>query len=149
MPTSLPVHATVTYTFSATPERVFDAWLDTGTISKFMFGPQLREEEIVSLKTDAHVGGSFSFVVRRQGVEFDHTGEYIEISRPHRLVFSWAVRQDRQDQPASARIVIDIAPIPTGCELTLTQEMSSSWADFVDQAKAAWTKMLNALAAIL
>jgi len=146
MPTSLSVHATVTYKFSATPERVFDAWLDTGMISKFMFGPHLREEEIVSIKTDAHVGGSFSFVVRRQGKEVDHIGEYIEISRPHRLVFSWAVRQDLTD---SARIVIDIVPLPTGCELTLTQEMPSNWADFTDQAKAAWTKMLHALAVIL
>jgi len=143
MPASLPVHATVTYKFSATPERIFDAWLDTGMISKFMFGPQLRDEEIVSIKTDAHVGGSFSFVVRRQGVEFDHIGEYIEISRPHRLVFSWAVRQNL---PESSRIVIEIAPLPTGCELTLTQEMSSNWAGFKDQAKAAWTKMLLALA---
>ena len=146
MPTSLPVHATVTIKFSATPERVFDAWLDTGMISKFMFGPQLREEEIVSLKLDARVGGSFSFVVRRQGVEIDHIGEYIEISRPHRLVFSWAVREHLPD---SSRIVIDIVPLPTGCELTLTQEMSSSWADFANQAKAAWTKMLNALAGVL
>jgi hypothetical protein len=56
MPTSLPVHATVTHKFPATPERVFDAWLDTGMVSKSMFGPHLREEEIVSLKADVHVG---------------------------------------------------------------------------------------------
>lgn len=146
MANSFPVHATVTYRFSASPERVFDAWLDTSLIGKFMFGPALRDEEIVQLKTDARVGGTFSFTVRRQGIEIEHIGEYIEIDRPRRLLFSWAVRQDLPD---SSRILINITPLSKGCELTLTQEMSANWADFEERAKSAWAKMLHALANVL
>ncbi|TWF41794.1 uncharacterized protein YndB with AHSA1/START domain [Chitinophaga polysaccharea] len=146
MATSFPVHATVTHKYAAAPERVFDAWLDTGMIGKFMFGPALRDEEIVQLKTDARVGGTFSFIVRREGIEIEHIGEYIEIDRPRRLLFSWAVRQDLPD---SSRILIDITTLSTGCELTLTQEMPANWADFVERAKSAWAKMLHALADVL
>lgn len=142
MPTELPVHATVSHKFSASPEKVFDAWLNPDMIGKFMFGPGVRDEEIVSLNTDARVGGSFSFIVRRKGEEVDHVGEYLEINKPRHLVFTWAVREEL---PEKARILIDIVPIQTGCELTLTHEMSSDWADFIDSARAAWTKMLTAL----
>jgi uncharacterized protein YndB with AHSA1/START domain len=31
--------------FSASPERVFDAWLDPAMVGRFMFGPGLRDEE--------------------------------------------------------------------------------------------------------
>jgi uncharacterized protein YndB with AHSA1/START domain len=85
----LPVTATVTGLFSVPAERVFDAFLDKKMIGRFMFGPGIRDEEIISLENEPWVGGSFSYVVRRQQKTFDHTGEYIEIDRPHRLVFTW------------------------------------------------------------
>src|SRR5258708_23909050 len=99
--------------FTAPPERVFDAWLDTAMLGRFMFGPTLRDEEIVRLSLDARVGGAFSFVVRRQGQEIDHIGRYLEIDRPRRVVFTWAVAPDPDD---SSRVVIEIAALETGCE---------------------------------
>ena len=105
-----PPTATVTVRrrFSASAEQVFDAWLDPAMIGQWMFGPKLRDEEIVSLKVDAQVGGRFSFVVRREGKELDHVGKYLEIDRPRRLVFTWGDRgvlrrrdrRDGRDRPA-------------------------------------------------
>ena len=142
MSIKLPVHAVVTALFSAVPERVFDAFLDTRMIGQFMFGPGVRDEEIVSLTNDPRVGGTFSYIVRRQGKEFNHTGEYIEILRPTRLVFTWGVEQD----PAGAsRIVIEIAPIIDGCEVTLTHEMLPGSEDFIEKARIVWGKMLDKL----
>lgn len=89
MSTAPRINVRVTRRYTAPPERVFDAWLDAEMIGKWMFGPALRDEEIVRLSLDARVGGSFSFVVRRQGEEIDHMGEYLEIDRPRRLVFTW------------------------------------------------------------
>jgi uncharacterized protein YndB with AHSA1/START domain len=146
MSKELPAHATVTHHFTVSPEKIFDAWLDPVLIGQFMFGPALREEEIVSLRVDARVGGAFSFLVRRQGTEIDHIGEYLEVDRPHHLVFTWAVRQD---VPDVSRVVIDIITAPTGATLTLTHEMPVNWTDFIPQSQAAWTKMLNALEPIL
>jgi uncharacterized protein YndB with AHSA1/START domain len=144
---NLPVHATVTGLFSVPPERVFDAFLDKRLIGRFMFGPEVREEEIVNLQNDPRVGGSFLYAVRRQGKIFEHTGEYVEIVRPRRLVFTWAVKQGPSGNPS--RIVIDISPIIEGCELTLTHEMPRGQEGFVEQGKQAWGKMIDKLTEIL
>ena len=138
----LPVKATVTHSFAAPAEKVFDAWFDPAMISRFMFGPQLRDEQIISIHPGKKVGDAFSFIVRRQAQEYDHIGEYIEIDRPKRLVFTWAVRQDL---PAKSQIVIDIVPQDNKCSMTLTHEMAKEAEGFIEQAKAAWSKMLNAL----
>ena len=78
-------------TINAPAERVFDAWLDPVWIGRFMFGPHLRDEHIVSLSNEPRVGGVFNYRVTRQGVEINHTGTYREIDRPRRLVFTWGV----------------------------------------------------------
>ncbi|MDO6434543.1 SRPBCC family protein [Flavitalea sp. BT771] len=147
MSAKFPVRATVTALFSAAPERVFDAFLDTRMVGRFMFGPGVRDEAIVSLTNDPRTGGTFSYIVRRQEKAFDHFGEYIEIERPRRLVFSWTVRQDPAG--SESRIVIEIAPIIDGCEVTLTHEMPSGQENFIEQARIAWGKMLDKLTEVL
>jgi uncharacterized protein YndB with AHSA1/START domain len=147
MATKLTVHAVVTALFSVAPERVFDAFLSTEMIGQFMFGPQLREEEIVSLTNSPWEGGSFSYIVRRQGQEINHAGKYLEVKRPDRLAFSWQVMEDPSGE--ASVVVIEIVPVIGGCELTLTHKMSSKWKDFVEQSKTAWGKMLDKLTEIL
>ncbi len=141
-----PIKARVTHRFAALPTRVFDAWLDPAMIGKWMFGPAVREEEIVHITLDPQAGGSFSFLVRRDGNEIDHVGEYLEIARPRRLVFTWAIRENLPD---SSRVVVEIVPLESGCELTLTHELHPDWADYVNRVETSWTKMLDALAAAL
>jgi uncharacterized protein YndB with AHSA1/START domain len=146
MSTAPRINVRVTRRYTAPPERVFDAWLDAEMIGKWMFGPALRDEEIVRLSLDARVGGSFSFVVRRQGEEIDHMGEYLEIDRPRRLVFTWGIRMETAD---SSRVTIDIAPLEKGCELTLVHELHPDWADYAERTEAGWSKMLGALGAMI
>jgi len=141
-----PIKARVTHHFAALPERVFDAWLDPAMIGRWMFGSAVREEEILHIKLDPQVGGSFSFLVRRDGNEIDHVGEYLEIARPRRLVFTWAIRENLPD---SSRVAVEIVPLESGCELILTHELHPDWADFVNRVEDSWTKMLAALAAVL
>ncbi len=137
-------HVTVRVTrrYHASPERVFDSWLDPAMIGKWMFGPALRDEEVLRIAVDARVGGSFSFLVRRQGVEIDHVGEYLEIERPRRLVFTWATHDSLPD---TSRVIIDIVAQDTGCELTLVHEMHPKWADYAGRVEQGWTKMLATL----
>lgn len=140
------VDVRVTRSFNALPGRVFDAWLDPETIERWMFGPAVREEEIARMTLDARVGGSFSFVVRRQGEEIDHVGKYLEIDRPHRLVFTWGVPKYSPDM---ARVILDIAPLDHGSELTLTHELHPKWAEYATRTEAGWKKMLDVLAGTL
>lgn len=132
--------------FDAPSSRVFDAWLDTAMLERWMFGPALRDEEIVKLTLDPRTGGTFSFVVRRQGREITHLGEYLEIERPSRLAFTWSTADSL---PAVSRVTIEIISLGDGCELTLTHEMHPDWLDYISRTEAGWAKMLDALAAAL
>jgi uncharacterized protein YndB with AHSA1/START domain len=115
--------------FNAPPERLYDAWLDRRMIGRWMFGPPLSEE-LLGLAVDARVGGSFSFLVRRRAEEIDHVaGRYLEIDRPRRLVFTWRMAREPDDE---SRVSIDIVPIKTGSKLILTHEMSPKWAETHD-----------------
>jgi uncharacterized protein YndB with AHSA1/START domain len=88
------------------------------------------------------VGGSFSFVVRRQDNEIDHIGKYLEIDRPRHLVFTWGIVQDSGD---SSRVIIEIIALEPGSELTLTHEMDPEWGEYEDRTRDAWSKMLQVL----
>jgi uncharacterized protein YndB with AHSA1/START domain len=136
------IEVVVTRQFAATAERVFDAWLDAAYLERWMFGPAVRDEEIVRLSIDPRVGGKFSFLVRRQGMEIDHVGTYLEIDRPRRLVFTWGIGGESVDE---SRVAIEITPGAAGCELTLTHEMDSKWAEYRDRTQAGWSKMLDLL----
>jgi uncharacterized protein YndB with AHSA1/START domain len=131
--------------FNVSPERVFDAWLDPQLIGQWMFGPNLRDEEIVSLSVDPKVGGAFSFIVRRQGQELDHIGEYLELLRPNYLSFTWGIKGIGE----GSRVAIDIVPDGSGAKLILTHELAQQWADFAERTKEGWTTMLKALSSIL
>jgi uncharacterized protein YndB with AHSA1/START domain len=140
------IKVSVSRHFDESPERLFDALLDPEMIGKWMFGPALREEEVLRIVADARVGGSFSFLVRRQGREIDHIGKYREIDRPRRLVFTWGVAGDSEDE---SLVVIEIVPQGAGAELTLTHEIDPKWADYASGAESAWAKMLGALGTAL
>ncbi|HKQ80442.1 MAG TPA: SRPBCC family protein [Blastocatellia bacterium] len=140
------VKVSVSRRFSVSPERVFDACLDPEMIGKWMFGAAVREEEVLRIAVDARVGGSFSFLVRRQGEEIDHIGKYREIVRPRRLVFTWGIAGESDDESV---VIIEIVPLGTGAELTLTHELDPKWADYASSAEASWAKMLDAFVATL
>lgn len=132
---------------AATPERVFDAWLDPELLGRWMFGPAVRDEEVIRLQVNPVPGGTFSFLVRRENGEIDHVGEYLSISRPNHLSFTWGVRQ--QGPVQFSRIVVELKPVETGCNMTITHVMHEDWAAFTEQATAAWTHMSAMLAKCL
>jgi len=139
--------ARVTRHIKAAPERVFDAWLDPDLLGQWMFGPNVREEEVLHLKVNPKVGGSFSFLVKRGDAEFDHIGEYLEIDRPLWLVFTWGVRQEEGTE--FSRVEVEVVPVEGDSELRISQILTPKWADFVEQAQGAWQRMADALARVL
>ena len=129
--------------FGASPEQVFDAWLDPARAAKFLFATPTGE--IVKVEIDARVGGSFLIVDRRPEVgEAEHFGRYVEIDRPRRLAFDFALSKDMTD---ATRVTIDIRPVGEGCELTLTHE--GVWQDYAERTEGGWTTILEGLGAAL
>lgn len=132
--------------FGVSPEKVFDAWLNPDMIGHWMVGPNLREEEVLNLKTNPTVGGTFSFVVRRDGEDLDHKGTYREMDRPNRLVFTWGVNEEAGDESV---VTIEIEPTESGCRLTLTHELDPRWKEYTERTKAGWSYMMDKLKEIL
>ena len=129
----------VTHRFSASAENVFDAWLDPDRASRFLFSTPTGT--IVRAEIDARVGGRFTFTDRRDGVDIEHTGEYLDIEPPHRLVFTFAV-SGFEAHPT--RVTIQITAEESGCELVLTHD--GVLAEYADRTSQGWTKLLDGLA---
>ena len=135
------VKVCVTRRFSAPPERVFDAWLGPDKAGRFLYAT--AEGEMVRVEIDPQVGGRYTIVERRDGQDVEHTGEYLKIDRPRRLVFTLQVPLYSEQ---ADRVTVEIEPADGGTELTLIHETSPRW---VDQSGEGWEMILDSLAIVL
>jgi uncharacterized protein YndB with AHSA1/START domain len=138
------VSVRVTHRFAASPERVFDAWLDPSKVCKFLFATATGQ--MVRTEIDARVGGGFTIVDRRNGEDIAHFGTYIELERPRRLVFDLTVPKYSAE---TSRVSIEIQPLAQGCELTLVQHMPAQYAEFKGRTLDGWRRILEMLEEIV
>jgi uncharacterized protein YndB with AHSA1/START domain len=135
------LEVSVRHRFRQPPERVFDAWLDVGLARRFLFSTETGE--MVRCDIDPRVGGCFVLTDRRPEGDVEHTGEYLVIDRPRRLVFTFGIPAA---SPTFDIVTIDITPESDGgCTLQLTAEMAPEWKDFVDRARQGWGQILAEL----
>lgn len=128
MTTTAPGTVTITVTrrYAASPEKVFDAWLDPALARRFAFATP--DGEMIKAEIDPRVGGKFNFTDRRPDMgDVAHVGEYLEIDRPRRLKFSFGVPQF---DAAMTTVTLDFRPLDGGTELVLTHEgVAPEWAE--------------------
>lgn len=127
---------------SASPERVFDAWLDPETARKFLFAT--KTGKIVRAEIDARVGGAFVLVDRREGEDIEHTGTYLEIDRPRRLVFDFAVPKFSAQR---TKVTVEVQPAAGGSRVTLTHD--GVLPDYEERTRQGWTMILDGLTAAI
>jgi uncharacterized protein YndB with AHSA1/START domain len=139
-----PVLVRVTRRYGAPAERVFDAFLDPDRAGRFLFATPAGQ--MVRAEIDARVGGRYTFTDRRDGEDVEHVGEYLEIDRPRRLVFSFSVDGFATD---ADRVTVDIVPLEAGCELTLTHEMKPEWSGYAGRTSEGWAMILDGLSTVL
>jgi uncharacterized protein YndB with AHSA1/START domain len=132
----------ITRRFTASAERVFDAWLDPQKAGSWLFATPTGK--MVKVDIDARVGGKFNFTDRRDGEDIEHIGEYQEIDRPRRLVFTFGVPKFSD---VSTRVIVEIVPQANGCELTLTHE--GVLPEWQSRTVDGWTTLLGALASLV
>ncbi|MHA6204141.1 SRPBCC family protein [Dyella soli] len=125
--------------FDVDAGRVFDAWLDPATAGRWLFATE--SGEMVRVDIDARIGGGFVLTDRRDGEDVEHVGTYLEIDRPRRLVFTFAVPKY---SAVHTRVAIELTPAGDGCELVLTHEgVLPAWAEATEQG---WGMILAGLA---
>lgn len=144
------VHVRLSHRYSASAERVFDAWLCPGQASRFLFAT--RTGCVTRCEIDPVEGGRFVVTDRRPLAEGDesvmdivHQGRYLQLTRPRRLVFEFGVAGI---DAAPTQVTLDIEPLgPQACELTLDHALGDS--EEAHQGAAAarrgWQSLLEAL----
>ena len=139
MNTEASSSVTVSHHFDAASERIFDAFLDVNIARHFLFATATGE--MIVAEIDPKVGGHYSFTERRPEMgDVRHTGEYLQIDRPRRLVFSFGVPQF---DPRMTTVSIEIQPEAGGCRLTLTNDGVP--AQYVEANRDGWSRILAGL----
>ena len=129
----------VTHRYDAAPERVFDAWLDPKLAGRFLFATPTGQ--MIKTEIDPKVGGHFNFTDRRPDMgDVEHVGTYLEIDRPRRLVFEFAVPKY---EATRTRVTVEIVASGAGCELTLTHD--GVFESYVTQTQHGWEMILGSL----
>ena len=139
-----PIKLSVTRRFKASAERVFDAWTNAEHVRKWLFATP--GGEMLRVEVDARAGGRFVVVEKRGDMEAYHAGEYFEIDRPRRLVFSFGIDEALTD---AGLVQVEIKALDNGCELTLTQTMHPKFAEYAERTQQGWTTLLRKLDQLL
>jgi uncharacterized protein YndB with AHSA1/START domain len=103
--------------FEASCDELFGAWVNPSILTKWLF--TTATSELHRAEFEPWEGGNWTVVDRREGEYFAATGQYLQIDRPHRLIFTFGMLQLSAE---FVPVVVDIARAAAGSELTLTHE---------------------------
>jgi uncharacterized protein YndB with AHSA1/START domain len=126
--------------FAASPEQLFDAWIDPRAIGAWLFATPGGVSKHVEI--DASVGGRFAIHEQRGETLATHFGTYVEIIRPSRIVFTFGTDLEGE----RSVVTVDIRPAGGGSLLTLTHEINPEWSAFDAGVRAGWASTLEGLA---
>lgn len=92
MPDPVNNHVRLTKLIRAPRERVFDAWLDPDIRRQWWCGGPGMSCPFAEI--DANVGGNYRVAMCKEDKEWVTFGEFVEIDRPEKLVFTWTWEHD-------------------------------------------------------
>jgi uncharacterized protein YndB with AHSA1/START domain len=128
----------------APPATVFDAWLNADEARGFLFADGVADDG--GTQIDARVvGGGFRIVRHSHAGAVEYSGKYLEIDRPHLLVFSLFVEKYAQ---LDDRVTVEFASVGEQALLVLTHELSLPNAADRFRIQREWMLVLDGLAAL-
>lgn len=134
-------------TFPVDRERLFSLWTDASSYPRW-FGP--GDTTITEATVDARPGGRYRIGMRTtEGEQFTVIGEYREVRRPERLVFTWS--WDNADPGDTVDSVVTIDLLERGAastELVLTHEKLAN-AESRGRHEHGWTMILDQIEKVL
>jgi uncharacterized protein YndB with AHSA1/START domain len=103
-------------TIAASPEVLFDAWLDPIAVSTWMRPGTIRRT-VATL--DPRVGGRYEIVMTAESGEIPHRGVYRTIDRPRRLAFTW---ESPPTEGCETLVTVDFIAKGRSTEVIVTHE---------------------------
>jgi len=133
----------VTKIIHARIERVFDAWLNPETLSQFILPmPGMPQPQV---ETDAREGGEFKIIMQVGDDKIPHTGRYVEINRPNKLVFTWVSPFSADGSTVTLKFT-DIGENRTNIDLTHIKFIDE---EHRENHEGGWSNILESLNDIL
>jgi uncharacterized protein YndB with AHSA1/START domain len=127
----------------APPRLVFEAWLDREALQRFMCGgPGVR---VTRAECDPRVGGQFLVVMNVEGHELPHRGEYLEIERYTRIVFTWLSHLAGE----GSRVTLTFAEAPRRQTRLTLEHVGLADAEIRGKHHGGWSHILSELLSIL
>jgi uncharacterized protein YndB with AHSA1/START domain len=108
----------LTAVYQASPERVFEAWLNPEAIKRWVKSMPTCETEV--LKYDPHDSGEFAVHMHIEGEVYGYHGVFTQIDPPRRLEMTWTWDPTPNDPYPETHLTIDLEPAGSGTRLTLT-----------------------------
>lgn len=121
----------------ASPEAVFDAWITPSSMGQWL--SPMTTCDVPRL--DLRVGGEYQIDMHGEGAVHVHTGKYLEIDRPNKLVFTWHSEGTGQQETV---VTLEMKAAGEGTDFTLTHERFPS-AESRDNHEKGWTAILAKL----
>jgi len=115
-------------------------WLNPDSMSRWMHGGNIVAAYV---ELNPVVGGTFRIDMQQEdGRIFAHTGQYLAIQRPHKLVFTWnsTVLGDH-----SSLVTVELHEQAEKCLLVLRHDLPPDDMIF-EKHRQGWTSILDLLA---
>ena len=124
----------------ASPDVVYDEWLDAEGMAEWMCPRPARPTRI---DLDGRVGGHYVIDIVDEGVELSISGEYLELTPPRRLRFTWYCSLWEANDPQS---IVTVTLEPHGDGLTfMTIHHTQIPPKVTDAHRRGWTLIGNQL----
>lgn len=127
---SSSAHAILTLrrVFNVSIERAFEAWTKAEVLASW-FGPV--GFAVTTSEINLRRGGEYLIVIQSpEGVVIKHFGEYVEVTPPERLVFTWLLENQAcsggKNQCAETLVSIDFRRVGESTEIRLVHEQLPS-----------------------
>jgi uncharacterized protein YndB with AHSA1/START domain len=131
-------------TIAASRETIFRAWTDPEWFSQWFGSPEGSTEP---LELDVRVGGRYRIEVSSSRGAGCLYGEYLEVKRPERLVYTFCWEGLPVHIPAT-QVTVEFHDLGTATEIVLTHERQPS-RTVREFHEGGWTMSLTRLAELL
>jgi uncharacterized protein YndB with AHSA1/START domain len=146
----------MTRLIQAPVEMVFDAWLNSDVMRKWLF---TTEETNKSATNEPVEGGTWEIIDHREGTDYRGIGSYIKIERPTTLFFTFKMPQFSESEDT---IQVTFAEQENNCLMIFTHEIivphEPEWTkkdiekalhEYNLQTEQGWSKMFDNLKQIV
>jgi uncharacterized protein YndB with AHSA1/START domain len=127
-------------TYSASPERVYEAWTDPKLAQQFLCPAGLTVPEI---QMDVRTGGKYRIVMMLpSGEPYVAYGVYRDVQPVKRLSMTWQWEEENPQDEHESLLTLEFNPHGSGTELILTHEKLASVESRASHAHG-WNSMLE------